>query len=89
MNETPAPVVIRAAYIDRYGFAIVEVEPYRHYSKPWTVEVTRFVDYPENKGQWPVGEGYAVKKDGTVGKRKIVIGRTPAIVRAAAVDMYA
>lgn len=89
MTTTETPVIVTAAYIDYYGFAIVEVEPYRADTDSFVVVVTRFVDYPENRGQWPIGEGYAAKKDGTVGKRKIQVGRIPKVVAQAANSLYA
>lgn len=77
---------ITSAYVNRYGTVVVKVEPYIVHDGTRNVEVSMWVGEAGDRGSYLVGRGYMVRKDGTVGVRRIDIAsnRTPRNVSAAA-----
>ena len=90
MNTNPAPE-ITAAYVSRYGNVIVSVEPYVVHDGTRPVLVSEFIGDSGDRGDYLVGRGTIVKKDGSVGVRTILLGsgRTPAAVSARARALFA
>jgi hypothetical protein len=86
---TTAPRIVHAR-VTRYDEVIVKVDPFVVFDGTRDVEVFEYLGDKGDRGGYLVGRGYMVRRDGTVGIRRIDVasGRTPANVTAAARALF-